>query len=181
MTFYHGSGMLAPNATVQDIIYGFYYWVQQNPTEAVFISLMLENGMIDEPQQQQLYDIFNDDLGKQFWVRAEGLVRLPLPPSHPLLTLLIQLGTLGAARGKLTLLARHDLNLLPASESTRIGLPLPPSQWLVNGYNFTIPYNPALNQLAYIEDFYALNSAPIGAQKKIQGSYPIPSYERIES
>lgn len=86
-------------------------------------------------------------------------------------TFVTQLGTLGEARGKLTLLARFDFNLLPSTMSNRIGLHLSPSLWLDNGYNFTLPYNTSENQLAYIEDFYDLTSAAPGAHAKIQGKF----------
>jgi 1-phosphatidylinositol phosphodiesterase len=63
-----------------------------------------------------------------------------------------QLGTLGEARGMLTLLQRFDYTLLPPQDGKSIGIHLSGSQWIDNYYpSFQLKYNTALNQSAFIE------------------------------
>jgi len=62
-----------------------------------------------------------------------------------------QLGTLGEARGKLTLLQRFDFSLLAAHLRERIGIHLDPSHWTVNGKSTELTYNAAEGHVAYIQ------------------------------
>lgn len=64
----------------------------------------------------------------------------------------LQFGTLGEARGMLTLLQRFDYTLLPPQDGKRIGIHLSASQWLDNYWpSFQLRYNAAKNQTAFIE------------------------------
>lgn len=66
-----------------------------------------------------------------------------------------QLGTIGEARGKLTLLQRYDLDLLSSvDQPNQIGIDLGPDRWTDNGKSIELLYNQAKNEIAYIEDFY---------------------------
>lgn len=70
-----------------------------------------------------------------------------------------QFGTLGQARGKITLLKRFDLDQLPANYSTALpGIHFSPSLWTDNDPDITLVYNTAENLTAYIEDFYEIDS-----------------------
>jgi hypothetical protein len=62
-----------------------------------------------------------------------------------------QLGTLGEARGKLTLLQRFSWSLLPSGLDKRFGIYLDAGQWTDNGKNIELTYNAAQQQVAYIE------------------------------
>jgi len=74
------------------------------------------------------------------------------------------LGTLGQARGKLTLLQRWSYDLLPSDLTKRIGIPLDPGHWTDNGKAIELVYNVAKSQIAYIEDFYDITSdLPLGS------------------
>ena len=64
---------------------------------------------------------------------------------------LIQLGTLGEARGKLTLIQRFDYDLLPSHLTQRIGIHVGPTKWTVNGKAIELIYNAEDGQVAYIE------------------------------
>ena len=63
----------------------------------------------------------------------------------------IQLGTLGEARGKLTLIQRFDYDLLPSHLTQRIGIHLGPTQWTDNGKAIEHTYNVKDGQVAYIQ------------------------------
>jgi hypothetical protein len=63
----------------------------------------------------------------------------------------LQLGTLGDARGKLTLLQRFSWALLPSGLDKRFGIYLDGGQWTDNGKNIELTYSAAQQQIAYIE------------------------------
>jgi len=138
------------------VFFGFYHWLNQHPTEAVLISLNHEGstGTPDDVKiQQHIYNLFNTELAKRYWVQKNGTV---CPQTREkLLTHSSQLGTIGEARGKLTLLQRYDLDLLSAAEKpNQIGIDLGPDRWTDNGKDIELIYNQAKNEIAYIEDFY---------------------------
>jgi 1-phosphatidylinositol phosphodiesterase len=76
-----------------------------------------------------------------------------------------QLGTLGAARGKLIFIQRIDWTEIRSrlDDYTPIGIPLPPQQFNDNDPDFSIVYNPVDRATAYVEDFYNIlpNPEPI--------------------
>ncbi|TFK99114.1 PLC-like phosphodiesterase [Pterulicium gracile] len=140
--FFHGPALLAPTTRVEDVLYGFYRWLDLHPSEALLISIKYEDGpgrVYDAEFQQKLYNVLDSDVAKRYWVQTNGV-----------------LGALGEARGKLTLLQRSPWSLLPniPSNSNRFGIHLREDLWIVNGANITLPYNPADGQIAYIEDYY---------------------------
>ncbi|KAK7035749.1 PLC-like phosphodiesterase [Favolaschia claudopus] len=146
--FHHSQALLAPTTTVEDVWFGLYSWLDQHPTEAILISLNYESGTgtpRDLKLEQHIYDIMTSKLASKYWVQANGT-----------------LGTLGQARGKLTFLQRYTYNFLPASESKRIGIQLPPNAWTDNSPSIEIVYNNAKQQKAFIEDYYEIG-LPIGA------------------
>ncbi|KAJ3575474.1 hypothetical protein NP233_g1076 [Leucocoprinus birnbaumii] len=139
--FHHSQALLAPTTQLEDVFFGFYNWLDQHPTEAVLISLNHEGGTgtpDDVKLEQHIYDFFNTKLAKRYWVQQNGT-----------------LGTLGEARGKLTLLQRYSLPLLNASDHpNHIGIDLGPDRWTDNGKSIELVYNQEKSQIAYIEDFY---------------------------
>ncbi|KAF7323200.1 PLC-like phosphodiesterase [Mycena chlorophos] len=146
--FHHSQALLAPTATVDDVWFGFYSWLDEHPTEAVLISLNYESGTgtpRDLKLEQLIYNLMNNAVAQRYWVQTNGT-----------------LGTLGEARGKLTFLQRYDYEFLPAS-ATRLGIHLPPEQWLDNTPIIEIVYNQKENLIAYIEDYYEIDGLPIGA------------------
>ncbi|KAJ7724183.1 PLC-like phosphodiesterase [Mycena maculata] len=157
--FHHSQALLAPDTTVEDVWFGFYSWLDQHPTEAVLISLNYESGTgtpRDLKLEEHIYDIMTSSLASRYWVQTNG-----------------SLGTLGEARGKLTFLQRYDYEFLPASESKRIGIQLPPEAWTDNSPIIEIVYNTSTDQIAYIEDYYEMDGLPIGAgaAENIQWKY----------
>ncbi|KAE9390286.1 PLC-like phosphodiesterase [Gymnopus androsaceus JB14] len=162
--FYHSQALLAPTTRLQDVLFGFYYWLDAHPTEAVLLSINHESGTgtdYTEAFQEALYDaLMNDELATKYWLQVNGT-----------------LGTLGEARGKLTLLQRFDYSLLPDTPefSRRIGIHLDPEDWIDDDPNITLVYNTVngVEQIAYIEDYYEMDGLPdtASAAENIQWKY----------
>jgi len=162
--FYHSQALLAPGTRLQDVLFGFYYWLDAHPTEAVLLSINYESdtGTQDtQAFQEALYAaLMNEELASKYWLQVNGT-----------------LGTLGEARGKLTLLQRFDYNLLPDTPnySKRIGIHLDPEDWIDNDPNITLVYNTVdgVEQVAYIEDYYEIDGLPdtASAALNIQWKY----------
>ncbi|EDQ98741.1 uncharacterized protein LACBIDRAFT_335698 [Laccaria bicolor S238N-H82] len=136
--FYHS--LLAPTTTMTDVFFGLYQWLNKHPTEAVLVSINHESGTgtpYDAKIQEMVYDIINSDIGNTYWVQTSG-----------------SLGTLGQARGKLTLLQRFTFDLLPAYKTKRIGIQLDPGHWTDNGKAIELVYNADKGLTAFIEDYY---------------------------
>ncbi|KIY52125.1 PLC-like phosphodiesterase, partial [Fistulina hepatica ATCC 64428] len=156
--FYHSEAVLSPTTTIEDVFIGFYSWLNAHPTETLLISVNHESdtGTSDDARfYEHLYNLFNSAPATDYWVQTNGT-----------------LGTLGEARGKLTLFQRYSNDLLPSNDTHSIGIYLPPNLWLDNNPNITIVYNDALDQIAYIEDYYEIE-LPIGsgAAENIQWKY----------
>ncbi|KIK57359.1 hypothetical protein GYMLUDRAFT_755825 [Collybiopsis luxurians FD-317 M1] len=161
--FYHSQALLAPETRFEDVLFGFYSWLDAHPTEAVLLSINHESGTGTEYTtafQEHLYDVLSGELASKYWVQVNGT-----------------LGTLGEARGKLTLLQRYDWNLLPTGPaySKRFGIHLDPEDWTDNDPNITLVYNTVngVEQIAYIEDYYETDGVPTGAgpAENIQWKY----------
>ncbi|KAJ3996734.1 PLC-like phosphodiesterase [Lentinula boryana] len=143
--FYHSQALLAPNTRIEDVLFGFYYWLDLHPTEAVLLSVNYESGTGTQDTlafQKQLYDILSSGLANRYWVQING-----------------SLGTLGEAR----------------EYSKRIGIHLDPEDWHDNDPNITLVYNTIneTEQVAYIEDYYEMDGLPpsAGAAENIQWKY----------
>jgi 1-phosphatidylinositol phosphodiesterase len=151
--FYHSQALLAPTTRLEDVLFGFYYWLDAHPTEAVLLSINHESGTGTDYTtafQEVLYGILNGELADKYWLQVNGT-----------------LGTLGEARGKLTLLQRYDWNLLPTTPeySKRFGIHLDPEDWTDNDPNTTLVYNTVkgVEQIASSEDFYEMDGLPATA------------------
>lgn len=138
LVFWHGTALQSETATVDDVLYGFYNWLDEHPSEAIFLSFQHEGGNNDFGTQMMLYNTLTSPAAKNYIIQTRGTI-----------------GTLGQARGKITLLRRFDLDLLPASYEASIpGLHFSPSNWTDNGPNVTLVYNQTTEETAYIEDYY---------------------------
>ncbi|KAH9475852.1 hypothetical protein JR316_0011412 [Psilocybe cubensis] len=133
---------------MEDVLFSLYKWLDNHPTEAVLVSVNYEGGTgtpNDPAFYIKLYDILNTPLAQKYWVQTNGT-----------------LGTLGQARGKLTLLQRWSYDQLPLNLTKRIGIPLDPEHWTDNGKAIELVYNVAKSQIAFIEDFYRID-IPLGS------------------
>lgn len=138
LVFWHGHALQSETATVDDVMFGFYHWLDNHPTEALFLSFQHEGGDNDKKTQSMLYNTLTSPAAQNYVLQTRGT-----------------LGTLGEARGKITLLRRFDLDLLPPSyEASIAGLHFSPKNWTVNGANIELVYNTTTHETAYIEDYY---------------------------
>lgn len=161
LVFYHGEALQSETATVEDVLFGFYQWLEDHPSETVLLSFQYEQGT-------QLYGSNNAD------VQLHMFNTLTSPSAQKyFVQTKNELGTLGEARGKITLLRRFNMDQLPPSyEDALPGLHLSPDLWIDNSPDISLVYNPEKNLTAYIEDYYGLDS-PIGsgAALNIQWKY----------
>ncbi|KAH8657551.1 PLC-like phosphodiesterase [Tricladium varicosporioides] len=143
LIFYHSQALLSETATVEDVLFSFYKWLEDHPSEALFLSMQYEGSTAlhasnNADVQLTLYNTLTSPAAKRYISQTKS-----------------QLGTLGEARGKITLFRRFDMDRLPPSyEASLPGLHFSPSLWPDNGPNITLIYNTSTNATAYIEDFY---------------------------
>ncbi|KAH8823132.1 PLC-like phosphodiesterase [Flagelloscypha sp. PMI_526] len=135
--FWHSVALLAPTTTLDDVLFGFYNWLNEHPTETLLISINREGGHIqDQKLEELLVRSLTNDLAKKYWVSLNG-----------------KLGTLGQSRGKLNLLQRFDLHSVN-QDALGYGIHLSGSKWSDNGADIKLVYNDNPERAAYIEDTY---------------------------
>lgn len=143
LVFWHSQALLSEVATVDDVVTAFYYWLDHHPSEAVILSFQYEgstivNASFDATVQTMLFSILNSTTAAQY-----------IEQTHDALP------SLGAARGKVVLFKRFDLDQLPDEyEAALPGLHLSPSLWTDDSKDIALTYNNALNLTAYVEDYY---------------------------
>ncbi|KAI0859093.1 PLC-like phosphodiesterase [Xylaria cubensis] len=145
IAFWHGPAYLSDVATLEDVLFGFYGWLDTHPSEMVLLSLQYESGTrvnatSDEGVQRKLFDTLTSTLARRYVHQARGV-----------------LGTLGDVRGKIVLFRRFDLDALPGGYEERMpGLHMSPGKWLDNERSgFELVYNSTIkNGSAFVEDYY---------------------------
>ncbi|THC97386.1 hypothetical protein EYZ11_003159 [Aspergillus tanneri] len=164
LVFYHGAALQSETATVEDVFFGFYHWLDHHPTEALFLSLKYEDGTARNA---------TNDISVQ---RAMYKILTSMPARHYLNPMQNELGTLGQARGKITLFRRFDMADLPTEEVAHVpGLHFPPRLWTDNSPNIELLYNKRKNFTAFIGDFYETgaglgSSAALNIQWKLNAT-----------
>ncbi|KAH7631861.1 PLC-like phosphodiesterase [Sordaria sp. MPI-SDFR-AT-0083] len=162
LVFWHKMVLLSEVATVEDVLFGFYEWLEtRGKGETVMISLQYEHPTRSKasntPQVQRLlHSTLTTPAARRF-----------IYPSHSLPP------TLGHARGKIVLLKRFDLPDLSLDQQLAIpGLNFSPSLWPENNRGFELVYNQLgldddtkdenkrRNETAYIEDYFEPNDLP---------------------
>ena len=151
LVFWHKNALLSEVARVADVMFAFYAWLDAHPSETVLLSFQYEGGTApgaanNAAVQQQLFDVLTGPAAKKYILGTRGT-----------------LGSLGAARGKVVLLRRFDLDQLPASYDAALpGIHLSPALWLDNEPDFELVYNADEGSIAYIEDYYEPSDLPAG-------------------
>jgi len=154
LVFWHSQALVSETATMADVMYGFYKWLDDHPSEAVFLSFQYEGsttpyGTDNAEVDLHLFNILNSTAAHHYVLQVHDTF-----------------GTLGEARGKVTLLKRFDLSNLPSSYAAQLpGVHFSPANWADNNPNITLVYNSTLpgdSGTAYIEDFYDV-SVPNGS------------------
>ncbi|KAH7413475.1 PLC-like phosphodiesterase [Cadophora sp. MPI-SDFR-AT-0126] len=158
LVFWHSQALQSQRATLEDVLFGFYRWLDEHPSEAVLISLNYESGTTRYARngadvQKAVYEVLMSEAAKRNFVQRRN-----------------EFGTLGEARGKITLLRRFGLDALPKEyEEAMYGVYFPAGQWTDNSPDIELVYNEGRNLTAYIEDFYETGApAGSGAEVNIQ-------------
>ncbi|KAJ7151763.1 PLC-like phosphodiesterase [Mycena crocata] len=155
--FYHGVAMLGPTTTFQDVLYGLYSWLTEHPTETVLVSINQEAGsktLYDKKFEEILFATLNNQVGKRFWLPAAAKVLISVLSDPWCIHYFYQLGTLGAARGKLVLLQRFTYQFLNTPPSNPFGIHLDAEQWTPNGGNIELIYHTGPKRVAHIQDMF---------------------------
>ncbi|KAJ5794101.1 hypothetical protein N7457_000700 [Penicillium paradoxum] len=143
LIFYHAQALLSQTATVNDVLFGFYAWLDDHPSETIFLSFQYQGltalyASNNAAVQLQLYNTLTSPAARHYFLQTKD-----------------RLGTLGESRGKITLMRRFDLDKLPESYTTALpGLHFPPALWTDNSPDLTLVYNKDEDLTAYIEDYY---------------------------
>ncbi|KAJ5698705.1 hypothetical protein N7462_000710 [Penicillium macrosclerotiorum] len=161
LVFYHSQALLSETATLDDVLFGFYRWLDDHPSETLFLSLQYEGSTAKYASnnagvQMELYNALTSPAAHHYFVQTKN-----------------ELGTLGEARGKITLMRRFDLDQLATSYTNSLpGLHFSPSLWTDNSADITLTYNSDKNLTAYIEDYYEpLTPSGSNATENIRWKY----------
>ncbi len=136
---------------MEDVLFGFYKWLDDHPSETLMLSFQYEGGTTayaqnDAATQLELFNTLTSPMARKYFLQTKN-----------------EFGTLGEARGKITLLRRFNLDQLPASYTDSLpGVLFSPSLWTDNDPDIALVYNTEKNLTAYIEDYYQPDS-PIGS------------------
>ncbi|KAF7899426.1 hypothetical protein EAF00_003762 [Botryotinia globosa] len=163
IVFWHSQALLSQTATLDDVLFGYFHWLDNHPSEVVLLSLQYEgstteSGRNDEGAQLKLFNVLTSPVATKYFLQTRN-----------------ELGTLGDARGKIILLRRFDLDQLSdAYENALPGLHFSPALWTDNSPDIEINYNTANNYTAYIEDNYEPQTpAQSNATVNIQSKYDV--------
>ncbi|KAH8894767.1 PLC-like phosphodiesterase [Thozetella sp. PMI_491] len=143
LVFWHSEALMSGVTTVEDVLFGFYSWLDRHPTEALILSFQYEGSTQkgasnNAAVQAELFRILTSRAARKYFLQTKD-----------------EIGTLGAARGKITLFRRFDMDHSPASYEAELpGLHLSPANWPDDGKDFALVYNTAKNLTAYVEDYY---------------------------
>ncbi|KAB5570578.1 PLC-like phosphodiesterase [Coniochaeta sp. 2T2.1] len=156
LVFWHRQALLSEIARVGDVMFAFYAWLEGHKTETLLLSFQYEGttwpgAANDERVQRQLHDHLTSSAARKYILQTRD-----------------ELGTLGAARGKVVLLKRFELDKLPASYGAALpGIDLSPGKWPDNQPGFELVYNADKGLAAFIEDYYEPNDLPKGANASV--------------
>ncbi|KAI0114832.1 PLC-like phosphodiesterase [Daldinia grandis] len=141
LVFWHGQALLSARATVDDVLFAFYAWLDAHPREVVLLSFQYEGGTkdgagFDGAVKGRLRRVLESEAAMRYVRRDSG-----------------RLGTLGESRGKIVLVRRFDMG--GVEDEALPGLHLGPGQWPDNDpEGFELVYNRTSNEAAYVEDYY---------------------------
>ncbi|KAM3414355.1 hypothetical protein BST61_g11000 [Cercospora zeina] len=72
LVFWHGNALQSETATVQDVMYAFYAWLDLHPSEALFLSFQHEGGGDDMQTQVSLSQTLGSSAARKYIVQARG-------------------------------------------------------------------------------------------------------------
>ncbi|WVR09256.1 hypothetical protein IAU60_006321 [Kwoniella sp. DSM 27419] len=147
LVFFHSEAVLDTDARFEDIVGGMWRFLDENPSETLFVSVKVENTTWGSYQSaaQSIYSTLTSSAAQAY-----------VNPTTSLSSL-----TLSNLRGKMVLLRRFAMDGVPGSP---IGLSLYDG-WADNSASFSLAY--ADGETAYIEDLYE-PSASLGLTNHVQ-------------
>ncbi|KAF8510514.1 PLC-like phosphodiesterase [Hysterangium stoloniferum] len=150
---YHADTLLSATASLEDVLWGLYYFLDHNPTETLLVSLKVDHGSNSLAVQETAHQLITASPVSSYWVQS---TTLPL--------------NLNAARGKIILFSRFGFDTTDNPDLTPVGLNVA-SGWDDNTADFSIAYAPGA--VAYIEDLYQLNgdAVDISPEMKVQEKF----------
>lgn len=80
--------LLAPNTTLEEVLFGMFTWLHKHPSETVLVSVNTESGpgrVNDARLQEKLFNIFTDPRASRFWLQNIGEVSFVFPPDYAFL------------------------------------------------------------------------------------------------
>lgn len=115
---YHGSVELSPDVELQDVVAGIAYWLTQNPTETVLVSLKQDDQLtataVEADIEAEFAKLFTNETLAPHWVQLDnqvgGMVSVDLAAADAVLT-----SAAPAARGR----TRQDDLLQPLQRRAR--------------------------------------------------------------
>ncbi|KAF8527333.1 PLC-like phosphodiesterase [Gautieria morchelliformis] len=141
LRLYHADTLLSNTASLEDVLWGLYHFLDNHPTETLLVSMKVDHGADSLPVQKAAHALITTPPVKDYWLQSSSL-----PPN------------LGGARKKIILFRRFGFDTANNPDLTPVGLDVA-SGWTDNNADFSITYNPG--DLAYIEDLYQLNGDAI--------------------
>jgi 1-phosphatidylinositol phosphodiesterase len=152
LVFWHSSALQSETATMEDVLIGYYKWLDDHPSETIMLSFNYEGSTTKYARnnaavQLAMFNALMNPAAKKYFLQTQN-----------------EFGTLGASRGRIILLRRFSLDALPTSYSDAMpGKYFPASQWHDDDPDIALVYNSSRNLTAYIEDFYEPDQAPTGS------------------
>jgi hypothetical protein len=70
-----GSAILSQTATLEDVFWGFYSWIDTHPTETLIISVKVDSGPSGIEVQQPVYDLITTGVGATYWLQTDTVSR----------------------------------------------------------------------------------------------------------
>jgi len=140
LRLYHADALMSPTASLEDVLWGLYHFLDNHPTETLLVSMKVDHGSVGVPVQRAAHALITTPPVSDYWVQSTSL---PLD--------------LQAARKKIILFRRFSFDTTGNPDLTPVGLNVA-SGWLDNNADFSIAYTPG--HISYIEDLYQLNGDP---------------------
>ncbi|KIM97164.1 hypothetical protein OIDMADRAFT_203881 [Oidiodendron maius Zn] len=77
LVFWHSQALLSETATVDDVLFGFYQWLDDHKTEALFLSFQYEgsttlHGTNDAGVQMSLFNMLTSPAAKKYFLQTKG-------------------------------------------------------------------------------------------------------------
>lgn len=148
LSLWHGTALQGARADLSAVFVALLAWLDAHPSETLLVSLQYESGTTPTAANDAATQSALRALLLESPATAGRLLQVPAGAAGGL-------GTLGAARGRIIVVRRFDLDQLPDAASAGLpGIRLSPTDWTDNGANISIVYDSTTNATAYIEDLY---------------------------